>query len=648
MQPSFQTIPHPTPDIAASPAHMIPTQIRQIRTPAIREVSGITIDNKNSMHLDDAIWATKTDKTFTLYVSVANAAHYIFPNSELDIQAARRKATAYSPGGHKPSNTPLTMLPPDLVTKTISLNAKGKRKRVLTAEITYDLPDYTINKIEVYEAVLDHKGQYTYEDINWILEKHAEPLTSIFEFAIHKAKSTYWNRYRAHSPNLAAISELDESAILSKTVINKSLDEHCRARLLVNQSMVAANAAFAIWANEKQIPVIYRVQPDITKKSYPNGTPADLIKAAHTPLDRGITRHYGKGATTAKAHLTTQMAGHSSIRAAAYGWFTSPIRRYIDLVNQRNIVRWLRTGSPAHTRKELDDIASKWNRVLEGVGTRPQYVCNRRYTAPARQTATLADFQYMAYLFSKDPGWSTPPDWAEPYLRLLLTRRMITQTTYRNIIGATNPMLDPLKDICRDFYNQNPEEIEHIFNTMSGLTHIASAISITQHGHLYRAVASVISIQPRAKEPDYIIHSENIYGASIDQAEIRAKKWASETIGMNASSPLPWAWTSDASCALTANQKLIAAAPGLLARHAAGRHPKQTLSDLSGIIGGNSLKIVINKKPSKKSSEYKTTAQINIPNIETVISAIGSGKTAKEAEVKAAANLVGKIRDLIT
>ena len=343
----------------------------------LRDEPIFTIDGADAKDLDDAISVKKTADGWELGVHIADVSHYVTEGSKLDEEAMERGTSVYF------ADRVIPMLPVELSNGCCSLNA-GQKKLTFSAIMKLDkkaeLIDYKFAK-----SVIESKVRGVYSEVNEILngtasdelkEKYAPVYDSIFEAKeladILKAKAKQRGELEIESTELRFV--LDESGVC----IDVSARERGEAEELIEQFMIMANQAAALYAKSADIPFVYRVHesPDperleslatlaaacgfetrrLKEGVHQTDLAALINKAKETKYSRLISTQVLR--TMAKARYESRPLGHFGLSLADYCHFTSPIRRYPDTSIHR-ILTDLVSGVPTDKIKAKYDAFAK-------------------------------------------------------------------------------------------------------------------------------------------------------------------------------------------------------------------------------------------------------------------------------------------------
>lgn len=344
----------------------------------LRELPTVTIDGERARDFDDAISIEKAEDGFRLWVHIADVGHYVQKGSALDREAYLRATSVYFP------DAVLPMFPEKLSNGICSLNPKEDRL-TLTAEMTFDSKgnrsDYTL-----YESVIRSDERMTYtavrqivEDRNPAVRRRYTPLVERFEWMKTLAMQLRKNRLERGSLDF----DLPEPEIilsLTGETVDIIREERNVAHQIIEEFMLKANETVAEHMTSLGLPFLYRIHdpPTPTRIFEFN----ELIKGFGLIL-HGIERirpkalseilEQVKGRPEEKlihpillrsmkqAKYSPENHGHFGLASEEYTHFTSPIRRYPDLVVHRLLKSVLR-------RRMTPGQQEAWTDALPEIG----------------------------------------------------------------------------------------------------------------------------------------------------------------------------------------------------------------------------------------------------------------------------------------
>ncbi|ASZ08966.1 ribonuclease R [Mesoplasma chauliocola] len=322
----------------------------------------VTIDGIDSKDLDDAICVEKLENNqFKLYVAIADVSHYVKPKTPLDNEALTRGNSTYL------ANRVLPMLPKILSDDLCSLNPNTK-KFALACEMHFDENGRMLSK-KVYETVMISKVRLNYNEVNkYIANKtwnHCDESRKMIDQAIELFKLIEQVKIKRGTITF----DVREPKVImdeNSNVIEIKARQTGESEKMIEQFMVSANEAVAEIVNQMELPFIYRNhdKPDeedlITwyqsLKSFgidPKLTPAEMLdplninktlkrisEQTKDPIEEELL-NLSLLRYMAKAKYELENIGHFGLSSPCYTHFTSPIRRYSDLMVHRFLKQYV-------------------------------------------------------------------------------------------------------------------------------------------------------------------------------------------------------------------------------------------------------------------------------------------------------------------
>ena len=332
----------------------------------LRKLNFATIDGEDAKDFDDAVYCVKNSNSFTLYVAIADVSFYVTPGSKIDIEAKKRGTSIYFP------ETVIPMLPENLSNGICSLRPNEDRCSMI-CEMSIGL-DGKRNKYKFYSGLINSKARLTYNQV----EKHLNKSSSIKQAGVSDSikhlkdltnlRLKLRNQRKALEINpMETTLELNESKEVKNIVIKKSLFSH----KLVEESMLLANESAAEFMQEHLNLGVYRIHEDpdpsklealkkhfkISPKLVKKLLPLEVINLC---LDQANKKDDSTGQilvlqSLARAEYSTNNLGHFGLQLTQYSHFTSPIRRYPDLLVHRLINSSLAKKKIQIRQNELQD-----------------------------------------------------------------------------------------------------------------------------------------------------------------------------------------------------------------------------------------------------------------------------------------------------
>ena len=337
----------------------------------LRDKTIITIDGADSKDLDDAVSVEKLDNgNYLLGVHIADVSHYVKDGGPLDKEALKRGNSVYL------LTKVVPMLPKSLSNGICSL-FEGVDRLTVSCEMEIDKNGDIVNH-DIYESVINSKGRMVYDDVSDMLENKDERLIkrykNIYEALLLMEKLAELLREKRKEKGSLDF-DFDEAEITlgkDEIPVEIGIEERRCANRMIEEFMLAANKTIAEHFFWMEYPFVYRVheKPDTDKivelKAFLAGFNINLAgnpdsihpKMLNNILDDVKGKPYENIVSTVilrsmkKAYYSTQCDGHFGLAFSYYCHFTSPIRRYPDLMIHR-IIKASITGkaNPALLKK---------------------------------------------------------------------------------------------------------------------------------------------------------------------------------------------------------------------------------------------------------------------------------------------------------
>ncbi|WP_028585406.1 ribonuclease R [Desulfogranum mediterraneum] len=322
----------------------------------LRAIEHVTIDGADARDFDDAIAVEATDQGYTLHVSIADVAHYVTPGSAIDREAYARGTSVYLP------DRVLPMLPERLSNNLCSLVPREDRP-AFTASLFFDHQGHRTGA-RFCKSLIRSRQRFTYATVHQLLYLEDPALAREYRELLpmlKQAKKLGKLLYRQRMERGSLGFNIPEATItIDKDKISSiALSERNQAHQLIEECMLAANEAVAETMAREGVPVLYRIHedPDPTKleefrevcktlgMELPRAEPSPLWFAEILARTAGTEEEYVINnlllRTMQQARYTPQNDGHFGLAADFYLHFTSPIRRYPDLIAHRALAAFL-------------------------------------------------------------------------------------------------------------------------------------------------------------------------------------------------------------------------------------------------------------------------------------------------------------------
>ncbi|MCB1531855.1 MAG: ribonuclease R [Alphaproteobacteria bacterium] len=335
----------------------------------MRDIPLVTIDGADARDFDDAVFAEKTDKGYHIIVAIADVSYYVRHGTALDDEAQRRGNSTYFPDRVVP------MLPEALSNDLCSLRPKENRA-CLAVHMNIDERGELLN-FKFVRGIMRSAARLIYEDVQAAYDAQKHELIDL----INPLYDAFRILDKARQERGALDLDLPERQIIiddkgNMTGVKKRL--RLDAHKMIEEFMILANVAAARALEVKQaqkIPCVYRIhdRPSLEKLdsvhefiesfglSFPKGQVVNpkqinglLRKAAQLPYSHLISEVILR--TQAQAVYSANNIGHFGLALSKYAHFTSPIRRYADLLVHRALVSVYGLGKGALQDDEIARI----------------------------------------------------------------------------------------------------------------------------------------------------------------------------------------------------------------------------------------------------------------------------------------------------
>jgi len=373
----------------------------------LRNETIVTIDGADAKDLDDAVTVTMLENgNYKLGVHIADVSYYVTENSPIDVEAEERGTSVYL------VDRVIPMIPHRLSNGICSLNPKVDR---LTLSCEMEITsDGEVVSHEIFQSVIKTTERMTYADVNSILHDKDEELRAKYEGLVPMFE---------RMEDLAAIlrkkrmtrGAIDFDFKESKVIVDEDgkpqdviLRERSVAEKLIEEFMLVANETVAEHFHWMQVPFIYRIHEDpkeeklrrffefITNFGYivkgtansvhPRALQEIIESVQGTPEEMVISTVMLRSMQQAKYY--PESLGHFGLSTEFYTHFTSPIRRYPDLIVHRLIRTYLIEGDISSATQE------KWNSRLTEIAEHSSSM-ERRSVEAERETDELKKSEYM-------------------------------------------------------------------------------------------------------------------------------------------------------------------------------------------------------------------------------------------------------------
>lgn len=431
----------------------------------LRDIPLVTIDGEDARDFDDAVWAT-ADITpdniggWQLLVAIADVSHYVRPNSALDEEAYARGNSVYFPDRVVP------MLPEALSNDLCSLRPHEERA-CMAAQMRINKFGNLID-VKVVRGLMKSVARLTYNEVQAALDGQLNEKTApILDTLIKPLYGAYETLLKARTERGAVELDLPERKVVLKDGKIDSIQERQRfdSHKLIEEFMVLANVAVAEVLEEKHQMALYRIHPKpdnarwaatkeflqelgLRPKSSLTPSPMDLqfLLQSADGRDEAPLVHEMILRTMSQASYHPDNVGHFGLALESYAHFTSPIRRYADLIVHRALIRTLKLGS--------DGLTDYEEKHLEQIGS---HISDRERVAQSAERETID--RYIA-LYLEDRVGATFPARISGVTRFGI---------FVNIQPTGADGLIPIRSLPNDYY-EHDEKRHALIGQRTGLT----------------------------------------------------------------------------------------------------------------------------------------------------------------------------------
>lgn len=404
-----QGIPTQFPEEVQTASEQIPDKIMDsdlVGRRDLRDQQIVTIDGADAKDLDDAVTVRKVDNgNYFLGVHIADVSYYVTENSILDKEAFERGTSVYL------TDRVIPMIPQRLSNGICSLNPQVPRL-TMSCEMEIDSTGKILSH-EIFQSVIQTSERMTYSAVNAILEEEdSESIERYHDLVpMFRLMKELHQILEAHRNHRGAINFEDREAKILVDSEGHPKDIELRERgvgeRLIESFMLAANETVAEHFNRQKLPFIYRIheQPKeekmqrffdfaaalgiLVKGTKNTITPKDLQKVIQEVEEKPEAAVINTMLLRSmqQARYSEDNYGHYGLAAEYYTHFTSPIRRYPDLI----VHRLIRT----YSQDQSDATKEKWAEALPEIADHSSKM-ERRSVEAEREVDSMKKAEYMA------------------------------------------------------------------------------------------------------------------------------------------------------------------------------------------------------------------------------------------------------------
>jgi ribonuclease R len=332
----------------------------------LRGLATFTVDPASAHDFDDAVSARREAEGIRLWIHIADVAAHVRPGSALEREAYGRANSIYVPGSVEP------MLPHALSSDACSLSP-GQERLAVSAEIELG-HDGTVLATSFHRSLIRSDSRLNYDQLDEIFAGRALPPPEVAEpLELARAAAAVLGAARRRATLEVDSREPEYSFDADGGVEGARSVEQTEAHSVIERLMVLTNEQVAALLERQRVPTLYRVheQPDPERVAFLVEQLSDLgvptpplperltarqageLAAAASRLvaDEAVRRGHGREAYTSlvlralqQAHYSDRNLGHAGLASPAYCHFTSPIRRYPDLLVHRGLLAVIGEG----------------------------------------------------------------------------------------------------------------------------------------------------------------------------------------------------------------------------------------------------------------------------------------------------------------
>ncbi|MBS1863581.1 MAG: RNB domain-containing ribonuclease [Actinobacteria bacterium] len=355
-------------------------EARDIARRDLTELATFTVDPATARDFDDAVSAQREGEGWRVWVHIADVAAHVPPGSPLDLEARRRANSTYVPGTVEP------MLPHALSSGACSLSP-GVERLAVTVEIDLDAAARP-TRTRFYRSRIRSDARLDYDQLDRVFDGREEPPAAAAEpLAAARDVAAALGEHRGDTSLDVESAEPEFDFDAEGNVLTAHRVPQTEAHRLIERLMILTNERVAEFLVDRRVPAVYRVhpQPDpprierLLEQLAALGVPTPPLGQGLSPRSAGemaaeasrlarreaARRGHGQDAYTSlvlrslkQAAYSERNSGHAGLGSDAYAHFTSPIRRYPDLLVHRALLAALGEGEEAPTLGEAREVAA--------------------------------------------------------------------------------------------------------------------------------------------------------------------------------------------------------------------------------------------------------------------------------------------------
>ena len=318
------------------PRDLFADKVRQDLT----SLSLMTIDGQSTLDFDDALSIEKVGANYRLGIHIVDVGHFVGKDDRIDQEALARGSSIYMP------DQKISMLPADLAEGLCSLKA-GELRPAISTMVNLS-PSKEIIDYEILPSLIKVKQQLSYYDVNLVADQNPDVLI------LREIAEKFRRRRLDGGAVQITVPEVNVWLADDRSISVNKINRESPGRMLVSELMILANWLMAKFLAENGMPAIFRSQPEPRERLY-RGDEGTLFQnwMQRRFLSRFVLDH--------------KPGKHSGLGLDAYVTSTSPIRKYFDLITQRQIRAIFGLEQP-YKPEEIDRLIQMLQVPMSNVG----------------------------------------------------------------------------------------------------------------------------------------------------------------------------------------------------------------------------------------------------------------------------------------
>jgi exoribonuclease-2 len=306
----------------------------------LTSLSLMTIDGQSTLDFDDALSIEKVAEQYRLGIHIVDVGHFVRKGDRIDQEALARGSSIYMP------DQKISMLPAVLAEGLCSLKA-GELRPAISTMVNLS-PSMEIIDYEILPSLIKVNHQLTYYDVNLAADQNQDVIV------LREIAQKFRQRRLDGGAVQITVPEVNVWLAEDRSISVNKINRESPGRMLVSETMILANWLMAKFLAENGMPAIFRSQPDPRERLYKGD--------AGTLFQNWMQRRY-----LSRFVLDHKPGKHSGLGLDAYVTATSPIRKYFDLITQRQLRALLGFEQP-YTSDEIDQLIQMLQMPMGSVG----------------------------------------------------------------------------------------------------------------------------------------------------------------------------------------------------------------------------------------------------------------------------------------